>query len=44
MWLGNYLEEDQDGGNLAFEGRVMEMLSEHTVEVRAIALACDLIY
>ena len=35
VWLGDYFEEDADGGNLAFEGRVMEMLSEHTVEVRA---------
>lgn len=33
VWLGEYFEEDADGGNLAFEGRVMEMLSEHTVEV-----------
>lgn len=33
VWLGDYLEEDDDGGNLAFNGRVMEMLSEHTVEV-----------
>jgi xylulose-5-phosphate/fructose-6-phosphate phosphoketolase len=32
VWLGTYLEEDEDGGNLAYEGRVMEMLSEHTVE------------
>ncbi|KAK5061188.1 hypothetical protein LTR84_007730 [Exophiala bonariae] len=32
VWLGEYFEEDADGGNLAFEGRVMEMLSEHTVE------------
>jgi xylulose-5-phosphate/fructose-6-phosphate phosphoketolase len=32
VWLGAYLEEDEDGGNLAHEGRVMEMLSEHTVE------------
>lgn len=33
VWMGDYFEEDADGGNLAFEGRVMEMLSEHTVEV-----------
>ena len=33
VWLGEYFEEDKDGGNLATEGRVMEMLSEHTVEV-----------
>ena len=32
VWLGEYFEEDQDGGNLAFEGRVMEILSEHTIE------------
>jgi xylulose-5-phosphate/fructose-6-phosphate phosphoketolase len=33
VWMGEYFEEDEDGGNLAFEGRVMEMLSEHTIEV-----------
>lgn len=33
-WLADYFDEDEDGGNLAFGGRVMEMLSEHTVEVR----------
>jgi xylulose-5-phosphate/fructose-6-phosphate phosphoketolase len=32
VWLGEYLPEDADGGNLATSGRVMEMLSEHTVE------------
>jgi len=32
VWMGEYFEEDADGGNLAFEGRVMEMLSEHTCE------------
>jgi xylulose-5-phosphate/fructose-6-phosphate phosphoketolase len=32
VWMADYFEEDQDGGNLAMEGRVMEMLSEHTVE------------
>jgi xylulose-5-phosphate/fructose-6-phosphate phosphoketolase len=31
-WLGAYFPEDADGGNLAPDGRVMEMLSEHTVE------------
>ena len=31
-WLGEYLPEDADGGNLAANGRIMEMLSEHTVE------------
>lgn len=32
VWMGEYFEEDDDGGNLAMEGRVMEMLSEHTCE------------
>jgi xylulose-5-phosphate/fructose-6-phosphate phosphoketolase len=32
VWMGDYFEEDKDGGNLAYEGRVMEMLSEHTCE------------
>lgn len=32
VWMGEYFDEDVDGGNLAFAGRVMEMLSEHTVE------------
>jgi xylulose-5-phosphate/fructose-6-phosphate phosphoketolase len=32
VWMGEYFDEDEDGGNLAFDGRVMEMLSEHTVE------------
>ncbi|KAF2138791.1 uncharacterized protein K452DRAFT_276577 [Aplosporella prunicola CBS 121167] len=32
VWLADYFEEDEDGGNLAYNGRVMEMLSEHTVE------------
>jgi len=32
VWMGEYFEEDKDGGNLSPEGRVMEMLSEHTVE------------
>jgi xylulose-5-phosphate/fructose-6-phosphate phosphoketolase len=31
-WMGEYFPEDVDGGNLAPDGRVMEMLSEHTVE------------
>ena len=31
-WLGEYFPEDNDGGELAPDGRVMEMLSEHTVE------------
>jgi len=32
VWLGDYFPEDDDGGNLCPDGRVMEMLSEHTVE------------
>jgi xylulose-5-phosphate/fructose-6-phosphate phosphoketolase len=32
VWLGEYFPEDADGGELALSGRVMEMLSEHTVE------------
>ena len=32
VWLGEYFPEDHDGGQLATNGRVMEMLSEHTVE------------
>lgn len=31
-WLAEYLPEDADGGELAADGRVMEMLSEHTLE------------
>ncbi len=31
-WLADTLPEDADGGNLAADGRVMEMLSEHTLE------------
>ena len=31
-WLADYLPEDADGGELAVDGRVMEMLSEHTLE------------
>ena len=31
-WLEEYLPEDADGGELALDGRVMEMLSEHTLE------------
>jgi xylulose-5-phosphate/fructose-6-phosphate phosphoketolase len=31
-WLAEYLPEDDDGGELAPDGRVMEMLSEHTLE------------
>ncbi len=32
VWMGEYFEEDSDGGNLAPAGRVMEILSEHTCE------------
>ena len=32
VWLGEYFQEDADGGHLVPNGRVMEMLSEHTVE------------
>ncbi len=32
FWLANYFQEDNDGGELARDGRVMEMLSEHTLE------------
>jgi len=32
MWLADYLPEDADGGELSTDGRVMEMLSEHTLE------------
>ena len=32
VWLGEYFPEDADGGQLVPNGRVMEMLSEHTVE------------
>ncbi|CAM3114325.1 phosphoketolase family protein [Corallococcus sp. ZKHCc1 1396] len=30
-WMANLLPEDLDGGELARDGRVMEMLSEHTL-------------
>lgn len=30
-WVADYLPEDADGGELAQDGRVMEMLSEHTL-------------
>jgi xylulose-5-phosphate/fructose-6-phosphate phosphoketolase len=32
MWLADYLPEDTDGGQLAPDGRVMELLSEHTLQ------------
>ncbi len=31
-WLADYLPEDENGGQLSPDGRVMEMLSEHTLE------------
>lgn len=31
-WMGEFLEEDLDGSELATDGRVMEMLSEHTLQ------------
>jgi xylulose-5-phosphate/fructose-6-phosphate phosphoketolase len=31
-WLADLLSEDADGGELSPDGRVMEMLSEHTLE------------
>ncbi|HEY9644643.1 MAG TPA: hypothetical protein V6C57_29370 [Coleofasciculaceae cyanobacterium] len=32
FWIAEYLPEDEDGGELSVDGRVMEMLSEHTLE------------
>jgi xylulose-5-phosphate/fructose-6-phosphate phosphoketolase len=32
LWLADYLPVDADGGELAPDGRVLEMLSEHTLE------------
>jgi xylulose-5-phosphate/fructose-6-phosphate phosphoketolase len=32
FWIAEYFPEDSDGGELAPDGRVIEMLSEHTVE------------
>nr|WP_317845549.1 phosphoketolase family protein [Pseudanabaena sp. UWO310] len=32
FWIAEYLPEDADGGELAADGRVMEILSEHTLE------------
>lgn len=31
-WMADMLPQDADGGHLATDGRVMEMLSEHTLE------------
>jgi xylulose-5-phosphate/fructose-6-phosphate phosphoketolase len=32
FWIEQYFPEDSDGGELATDGRVIEMLSEHTME------------
>ncbi len=32
FWIEEYFPEDSDGGELATDGRVIEMLSEHTME------------
>jgi xylulose-5-phosphate/fructose-6-phosphate phosphoketolase len=32
FWIEEYFKEDLDGGELSSDGRVMEMLSEHTME------------
>lgn len=32
VWLADYFPEDQDGAELSLDGRVMEILSEHTLE------------
>ncbi len=32
FWIAEYFSEDADGGELSTDGRVMEMLSEHTLE------------
>jgi len=32
FWIAEYFPEDADGSELATDGRVLEMLSEHTVE------------
>jgi xylulose-5-phosphate/fructose-6-phosphate phosphoketolase len=32
FWIADYRPEDQDGGELSPDGRVMEYLSEHTLE------------
>jgi xylulose-5-phosphate/fructose-6-phosphate phosphoketolase len=32
FWIEEYFPEDKDGGELALDGRVTEMLSEHTME------------
>ena len=40
-WLADYLPEDADGGELAVDGRVMEMLSEHDARRLARRLSAD---
>ena len=32
FWIEEFFPEDNDGGELAADGRVLEMLSEHTIE------------
>jgi xylulose-5-phosphate/fructose-6-phosphate phosphoketolase len=32
FWIADYFPEDNDGGELSTDGRVIEMLSEHTLE------------
>lgn len=32
FWISEYFQEDSDGGELSNDGRVIEMLSEHTLE------------
>ncbi len=32
FWIEEFFPEDSDGGELSTDGRVMEMLSEHTME------------
>ena len=32
FWIAEYFPEDADGGELSTDGRVIEMLSEHTME------------
>ncbi len=32
LWLADYLPEDENGGQLSPDGKVLEMLSEHTLE------------
>jgi len=32
LWMADYLPEDADGGQLSTDGRVLEVLSEHTLE------------